>query len=194
MLLHAIECLCKPHKHFRRLRPGGGAARLQGAVIVAVDKGIAVGPGHGGKGPLLHGIPVGELRKVALSSQIGALVRDVVVQHLCELFTADGLIRAERAVLVAIHHAGGFRPGDGGLVPVIHQVGEVGSPTPLRLALQVVEDLHGLGPSQALAGHEGGGAGALHTLRFCCTPTARAKALPFSPILRYTKPSKTIAR
>ena len=128
MLLHAIECLCKPHKHFRRLRPGGGAARLQGAVIDAVDKGIAVGPGHGG------------------------------------------------------------------LVPVIQQVGEVGSPTPLRLALQVVEDLHGLGPSQALAGHEGGGAGTLHTLRFCFTPTARAKALPFSPILRYTKPSKTIAR
>ena len=53
-------------------------------------------------------------------------------------------------------------PGDGGLVPIVHQVGEGGSPAHRGLALQIVEDLHRLGPSQTFIGDKGGSAGALH--------------------------------
>ena len=55
--------LVKAHQDTCRLGTGGGAARLQGAVVVAVDELIAVGPGYS---PYSYIVPVEEKGKLLL--------------------------------------------------------------------------------------------------------------------------------
>src|SRR5699024_2864101 len=97
--LFCQQLLVEPHQNASRLGTGGGASGLQSAVVVAVDECVAVGPGHGGEGPLLYGIAVGEGGKVALGGEVIVLVRCVVVEHLGEFLAGDGLIGTEGSVL-----------------------------------------------------------------------------------------------
>ena len=62
LIFHHV--LVKAHQDTCSLRPGGGAARLQGAVVVAVDEGVAVGPGHS---PYSYIVPVEEKGKFLLA-------------------------------------------------------------------------------------------------------------------------------
>ena len=58
------QLLVKSHQDTCRLRPGSGAARLQGAVVVAVDELVAVGPSHS---PYSYIVPVEEKGKFLLA-------------------------------------------------------------------------------------------------------------------------------
>ena len=60
------QVLIKPHQDACRLGADGGACRVDGAVVVAVNQLIAIGPGHGGFRPISYAAAVRELGKVAL--------------------------------------------------------------------------------------------------------------------------------
>ena len=51
----------------------------------------------------------------------------------------SGAAGLQGAVVVAVDELVPVGPGDGGLVPIVHQVGEGGSPAHRGLALQIVE-------------------------------------------------------
>ena len=57
------DVLVEVHEDAGSLGTGGGAARLQGAVVVAVDELIAVGPGYS---PYSYIVPVEEKGKLLL--------------------------------------------------------------------------------------------------------------------------------
>lgn len=64
--LFFCEILVKFHQDAGCLGADGGACRVNGAVVVAVNQLVAVGPAHGGFRPVGHAATVRELGKVAL--------------------------------------------------------------------------------------------------------------------------------
>ena len=90
------QVLLKLHQDARRLRPGRRAGVVNLAVLVAVDKSLAVGPAHGGFRPIRYGLAVGELAQIALCGQVAALVLCVVVEHLGELLAGNAVRWDER--------------------------------------------------------------------------------------------------
>ena len=90
------QVLVKLHQDARRLRPGRRAGVVNLAVLVAVDKSLAVGPAHGGFGPIRYGASVRECGEVTLGGQVVTLVIRVVVQNLSELLAGNAVRWDER--------------------------------------------------------------------------------------------------
>ena len=148
----------------------GRAGGVNGAVVVAVNQLIAIGPGHGGFRPVGYGIAVRELAQVARCRQVVAFVLGVVIKHLGELLAGDAVAGLEGPVSVAGGHAGDSGPVHGIAIPFLGVYVLVGVAQVLirdvRLALQVVENLHSLGAGHLCVGGEGCSAHALHDALF----------------------------
>ena len=113
------QVLVKLHQDARRLRPGRRAGMVNLAVLVAVDKSLAVGPAHGGFGPIRYGASVRECGEVTLGGQVVTLVIRVVVQNLSELLAGDAGCGMEGSVPVDGSHSGDSGPINGVAVPAL---------------------------------------------------------------------------
>ena len=122
---------------------------------MAVDQFVAVGPFHSGFGPSTYLITIRELgNQIRGSGSVKPLKGCVVVHHLGELLTGDGIIGLEGSIAIAVHHSIDFCPSDGVDLPIVRQIGKRGVPGDRVLALQVVEDLHSLRAGQLLVRSE----------------------------------------
>ena len=75
------QVLVKPHQDACRLGADGRACRIDGAIIMAVNQLVAIGPGHGYLGP------IGYAAAVTLCRQVAALVCYIVIVNVIYNFT-----------------------------------------------------------------------------------------------------------
>ena len=92
------QVLVKFHQDAGRLGADSGASRVDGAIVVAVDQLVAVGPGHSSFLPIGYGVSARECAQIALCGQITALVLGIVEEHLGELLAGDAVCGLENAV------------------------------------------------------------------------------------------------
>ena len=139
-----------------RLGADGAALGVDGAVLMAVDQALAVGPAQGGFRPAADGASVRELGQIASSRQIVALEAGVLVQHHGELLAGHVAVGVVQVAANARHNVVLGGPSDGVHSPVARgHVGKGGVAGHNGLAFQVVEQLSSHSPVQLHVGLEG---------------------------------------
>ena len=84
------QVLVKAHQDTSRLGADGGASRVDGAIVMAVNQLVAVGPGHGGYSPILHGIAIEEKAQTSWRSNHNSCTqRNCTVSYTNAIQTAN---------------------------------------------------------------------------------------------------------
>ena len=103
-----------------------------------------------------------KLVKARVCGGIIALILCVAIQHRCDLFARDGLVRRKRCIAYAFHNIVFSRPVDRLDVPVLCQIAETGHSVGVRPAGEPPQNGDHLGTSRHNGRGEGGTGYALH--------------------------------